>query len=99
MSEKIQIVIVDDHPLFREGVAHTLRAEPDLEVVGQGACMEDEVRLTCDLLPDIILLDIDMPGGGLHAAQAIAAACPVTKIVMLTVSEEEEHVVGALRAG
>ena len=99
MSEKIQIVIVDDHPLFREGVAHTLRAEPGLEVVGQGANMEDAVRLACDLLPDIILLDIDMPGGGLHAAQAIAAACPVTRIVMLTVSEDEEHVLGALRAG
>jgi len=99
MSDKIRTVIVDDHPLFREGVANTLRAEPDIEIVGQGDSAEEAIRLTCDLVPDIMLLDIDIPGGGLHAAQSIVAACPVTKIAVLTVSVDEQHLVAALKAG
>jgi len=99
MSDKIQLVIVDDHPLFREGVVNTLRAEPNLEVVGQGATAEDAIRLVDDLLPDLILLDLAIPGGGMNAAQAIVATCPVTKIVILTASEEEDKVVLALKTG
>ncbi len=99
MSDKIHIVIVDDHPLFREGVAHTLQAEPDLEVVGQGATAEDALRLVRDHLPDILLLDIGIPGGGLHAARNVGAAYPVTRIVMLTVSAEEDDVLAAFKAG
>ncbi|MBI3979380.1 MAG: response regulator transcription factor [Chloroflexi bacterium] len=99
MTDRIHIAIVDDHPLFREGVAHTLEAEPDVEIVGQGATAADAIRLARDLLPDLVLLDITIPGGGLNAAQAIAAACPVTKIVMLTISEEEDDVLAALKAG
>lgn len=99
MSERIELVIVDDHPLFRHGVAQTLEAESDFEVVGQGATADDAIRLACDLLPDLILLDIDMPGNGLHAARTIASACPVTRIVMLTVSEREDDVAAAFRAG
>ncbi|MSP12182.1 MAG: response regulator transcription factor [Chloroflexi bacterium] len=99
MSDKIQIVIVDDHPLFREGVVHTLQAEADIEVVGEGSRADEAIRLAQDLLPDLILLDITMPGGGINAARAIATACPVTRIVMLTVSEAEEDVTAALRAG
>lgn len=98
-SDAIQMVIVDDHELLREGVVHTLQAVPDIEVVGQGATADDAIRLARDLLPDIVLLDITMPGGGLHAAQTIATAYPVTKIVMLTVSEEEDDVLAALKAG
>ena len=98
-TDKIHVVIVDDHPLFREGVAMTLRAASDIEVVAEGASAQEAIRLASDLLPDILLLDIDIPGGGLAAAQAVAARSPVTKIVMLTVSEEEEHLLTALRAG
>src|SRR5262245_39370790 len=99
MSNNIRIVIVDDHPLFREGVANTLRVERDIDIVGQGDSAEEAIRLTCELLPDIMLLDIDIPGGGLHAAQTIAAACLATKIVVLTVSAEEDHLTAALKAG
>jgi len=99
MSDNIRVVIVDDHPLFREGVANTLLVEPDIEIVSQGDSAEEAIRLAGNLLPDIILLDIDIPGGGLNAAKAIASACPVTKIVILTVSDEEEHLVAALRVG
>lgn len=99
MSERIQIVIVDDHPLFRDGVIQTLQAEPDVEIVGQGTTAAEAVRLAGELLPDIILLDITIPGGGLAAAQSIAAAVPVTRIVMLTASAAEEDVLTALKAG
>lgn len=99
MRDGIRVVVVDDHPLFREGVAHTLQAEPDIEVVGEGSTADEALRLARDLLPDIILLDITMPGGGLNAVRSIAVACPVAKIVMLTVSEEEEDVLTAFKAG
>ena len=99
MHDKIQMVLVDDHPLFRAGVAHTLQAEPDIEIVGQGASADEAIRLAAELLPDLILLDIHMPGGGLHAARTITTTCPVTRIVMLTVSEEEEDLLAALKAG
>jgi two-component system, NarL family, nitrate/nitrite response regulator NarL len=59
MSDTIRVVIVDDHPLFREGVANTLLVEPDIEIVSQGDTAEEAIRLACDLLPDIILLDAD----------------------------------------
>jgi DNA-binding NarL/FixJ family response regulator len=99
MSEKIQIVVVDDHPLLREGVAHALDMQPDMEVVGQGASADEAVYMAQELLPDLILLDINMPGSGLQAAQTISATCPVTRIVMLTVSEEEEDLLAALKSG
>ncbi len=99
MPNKIHIVVVDDHPLFREGVANTLSASPNIEVVGQGETAEDAIRLARDLLPDILLLDISMKGGGIIAAREISAAYPVVKIVMLTVSEREEDVVASLKAG
>ena len=99
MGDKIHVVIIDDHPLFRDGVAQTLATAPDIEIVGQGASADDAVRLTRDLLPDILLLDITIPGGGLSAAQTVATACPVTKIVMLTASEDEDNLTSALRAG
>jgi DNA-binding NarL/FixJ family response regulator len=99
MNAKIQVVQIDDHPLFREGVAYTLQAEPDIEVIGQGESLEQAVQLVADLLPDLILLDIGIPGGGIQAAQTIAAAYPATKIVMLTASMEDDDLVGALKAG
>jgi DNA-binding NarL/FixJ family response regulator len=70
-----------------------------LEIVGQFATAQEAIHLAQDLLPDVILLDIDMPGGGLNAVRAIAAACPVIKIVMLTVSDNEEHVMDAFKSG
>lgn len=99
MSDKIRIVIVDDHPLFREGVASILGNEPDFEVTGQGASAGEALQLVTDLLPDIVMLDIDMPGNGIKAAREIAVVCPVTKIVFLTVSEADDNLVEALKTG
>lgn len=97
--DKINLVIVDDHPLFREGVVAILGTEPDIEIVGQGDTAEDAIRLVQDLLPDMLILDINIPGDGLRAAQTIANSYPVIKIIMLTGSPDEDNVLTALKAG
>ncbi len=99
MGEKTRVVVVDDHPLFREGVAAIIGSEGDMEVVGQGSNADNAIQLAHDLLPDVVLLDIDMPGNGLEAARRIAEVFPVIRIVVLTVSETEEHLVSAMKAG
>jgi two-component system nitrate/nitrite response regulator NarL len=99
MTDPDRVVIVDDHPLFREGVAATLVSQGDLEVVGEGASAADALALATTLLPDLMLLDLNLPGGGLSAARQVTSACPVTKIVMLTFSEEESDVLASLKAG
>lgn len=99
MPNKVRIVLADDHPLFREGVSRTLSAVPDFEVVGECATADAAVDVVCDLLPDIVLLDVSMPGGGLRAAEHISRTCPVVKILMLTVSEDENDVLAALESG
>ena len=99
MSDKIHVVIADDHTLFREGLAGIISGTEDFEVVGQAGTMEEAVQLARDLLPDIILLDIDMPGGGLEAARMVAEELPVTRIVILTSSEEDDHLIHALKIG
>lgn len=99
MSETLHIAVIDDHPLFREGVANTLHRQPDIEVVAEGESAEDAIAIAGTRLPDIMLLDVSMPGGGLNAARQIARMYPVVKIVMLTVSQDEDDVTEALRAG
>ena len=100
MTEPIRIVIADDHPLFREGVFHSLASEPDLAVVGQAQSGEEALRLAIDLLPDVILLDIGMPGwGGLVTTEKLSQACPATKVVMLTVFDDEDRLLAAFKAG
>jgi two-component system, NarL family, nitrate/nitrite response regulator NarL len=99
MTDRIRVAVVDDHPLFREGVTHVIRNSKVLELVGEGATADDAIRIAKDKLPDIILLDVNMPGGGIEAARVIARVCPVVKMIMLTVSESEEHVTQALETG
>src|SRR5512140_3261891 len=99
MSEAIRIAVIDDHPLFREGVAAILQSEEDMEVVAQGASAEQAVQMAGDLMPDLMLLDIDMPGNGLQAAGRISQAYPVIRLVMLTASEAEENLLAAMKAG
>lgn len=99
MSTSIRIAIVDDHPLFREGVARSLGEIGGFELVGEGASAEDAERLVRASTPDILLLDISMPGGGLAALAGILSAMPEQKVVMLTVSETNADVAQALKAG
>jgi two-component system, NarL family, nitrate/nitrite response regulator NarL len=99
MADRLRVGIVDDHPLFREGLAHTLRSARTLDVVGEGATAEDAMRIAKESVPDILLLDVSMPGGGIQAARSIMQAFPVVKVIMLTVSESEDDVAQALEAG
>jgi len=95
----IRIAVVDDHPLFREGVTRSLSEMGGFEIVGEGGTNEDAVRLVAERRPDIMLMDISMPGGGLHAISSILDLVPDQKIVMLTVSEASDDVTQALSAG
>ncbi|RUW47936.1 response regulator transcription factor [Mesorhizobium sp. M1A.F.Ca.ET.072.01.1.1] len=99
MTAPIRIAIVDDHPLFREGVARSLGEIGGFELVGEGASAEDAEKLVRASAPDVLLLDISMPGGGLNALASILSATPEQKIVMLTVSETNADVAQALKAG
>lgn len=93
------MAVVDDHPMMRRGVSETLSEEPDLELVGTGASAQDALRLAKQERPDLILLDIALPGGGIEAAREIVKSCPDVKVVMLTVREDRATVNAALRAG
>ncbi|MFC3326621.1 LuxR C-terminal-related transcriptional regulator [Mesorhizobium cantuariense] len=99
MTGVIRIAIIDDHPLFREGVTRSLSEIGGFEVVGEGATAQDAERIAATVQPDILLLDISMPGGGLAAVAGILAGHPAQKIVMLTVSEANADVTMALNAG
>ena len=99
MSDQLQIVVVDDHPLYRDGVVKTIESESDIKVIGQGGSGNEAIILADELKPDIILLDISMPDSGLHAAQVIGKENPCVKIIMLTVSENDSDIMTALEAG
>ncbi len=99
MGNRIRIVLADDHPLYRDGVSTSLSSEPGFEVVGECATADEAVSVVSNLLPDVVLLDIAMPGGGIDAAERISTACPVVKILMLTASEDENDVYAALETG
>jgi len=85
--------------MFRAGVVASLAAEPDVEVAAQGSSASEAVRLAEQHTPDICLLDIAMPGDGLTAAREITSSFPATRVVMLTVSEDEDDLLTAMKAG
>ena len=99
MTDTIRVAVADDHPMFRAGVVMSLREEEGIEVVGYAADGSAALALARAELPNVMVLDINMPGGGLEAAQRIAVACPATRIVMLTVSEDEDDLLAAMKAG
>jgi DNA-binding NarL/FixJ family response regulator len=99
VSGTIRVAVADDHPMFRAGVLSSLREEDGIDVVGEASDGPAALALAREELPDVIILDIAMPGSGLEAARQIAAACPATRIVMLTVSEDEDDLLAAVKAG
>lgn len=95
----VTVVIADDHPIFREGLARSLADRGAFSVLGQAADAAGAVDLVRRTRPDVVLLDISMPGGGLEALRAIASLDPAPAVAMLTVSEEDGDVVEALKGG
>ncbi|MEU2198585.1 response regulator transcription factor [Isoptericola sp. NPDC019482] len=96
----IRVLLADDHELLRTGIASVLSSDPDLAVVGQCADGPTAVRECARLRPDVVLMDVEMPGGdGISATAALLAADPTTRVVVLTMFDLDEYVVGALRAG
>ena len=85
--------------MFRAGVVSSLGDESDIDIVGEAGDAATALDLARSELPDVMILDIAMPGGGLSAAGQIASACPATRIVMLTVSEHEDDLLAAVKAG
>jgi len=98
MSDRISIVVVDDHPLFREGVVTTLLESGYFDVVAQAGSKDQALMFAEKHMPDLMLVDVSMPGGGIETAGELANRCPAIKVIMLTVSEQEHDVQAALRA-
>jgi DNA-binding NarL/FixJ family response regulator len=98
--ETIRLLIVDDHALFREGLRALFSAIGDIDLVGEAANGEQAVELVEDFQPEVILMDIDMPGiGGVEATRGILRKTPSTGIVMVTMLEDDASVFSAMRAG
>lgn len=97
---KIRILLVDDHALFREGIASVLNSQHDMEVVGEASDGLEAVVMARKLRPDVILMDVSMPGSdGLEATRQIKQELPEARIVMLTVHDEDEKLFDAVRYG
>lgn len=99
MMAGIRVAVVDDHPLFREGVTRSLSEIDGFEIIAEGGSKDDAVRIAEGLKPDVMLMDISMPGGGLEAIASILNVVPSQKIIMLTVSEDGDDVTTALDRG
>lgn len=98
--DRIRVLVVDDHTLFRRGVVTLVAGREDMEVVGEASDGEEAIERARELMPDVILMDIKMPKvDGLTAARQIKSELPYVKIMMLTVSETEEDLFEAVKAG
>lgn len=96
----IRILLVDDHALFREALVSLVETQPNFKVVGQADSIQEAIALVGKILPDLVLMNITLPDGtGAEATQAILAERPEIKIVVLTLSEEDDHLFEAIRAG
>jgi DNA-binding NarL/FixJ family response regulator len=96
----IRVLLADDHTLFREGLRALFASEEDIEVVGEARDGEEAVREASELRPDVVVMDILMPGtNGIEATRRIRAALPDVKVLVLSMYDDEEHVQRLLAAG
>ncbi|MDQ1196138.1 response regulator transcription factor [Agrobacterium sp. SORGH_AS 787] len=98
MTENIKVVIVDDHPIFRSGVSQSLR-ECGFDILGEGGNADEALALAAKFTPDVILLDISMPGNGLAAIRSILSLSPSIRILILTASERVDDLQIAIQSG
>jgi DNA-binding NarL/FixJ family response regulator len=100
MMDLIRVLIVDDHPVVRDGLFAILSTQPDFTIVGQAASGEEAVRLADTQRPDVILLDLEMPGmDGVAALQQIKLARPTMEAIVLTAFDTDERILSAVKAG
>jgi DNA-binding NarL/FixJ family response regulator len=94
------VLVVDDHPLFRDGVVTALGADEDLEVVGEAEDVASAVATAVDVRPDVVLMDLNLPdGSGIEAIRELASRLPETRVLVMTMSTDDDAVVAAMRAG
>lgn len=100
MTGKITLLITDDHVLVRQGIRTFLELQPDLTVLGEADSGETAVRLAAEFVPDVVLMDLVMPGiGGVEATRQVKQVSPRSQIIVLTSYHEDEYIFPALRAG
>lgn len=100
MPDTVRILLVDDHAVLRAGLRALLEAEPGFQVVGEAGTGEEGVRLAGQTRPDVVVMDLSMPGmGGLEAVRQIAALDQGARVLVLTMHGEEEHLLPVLEAG
>jgi DNA-binding NarL/FixJ family response regulator len=100
MDEKISVMIVDDHPLFRQGLRRVIEAEDDMEVIIEVGDGEEALRLAQKMVPDVIMMDVNIPTmNGLQVTRALKAGLPNTGVIMLTAYHDDEQVFHAIKAG
>lgn len=96
----IRVVVVDDHDLLRAGLVTVLSSDPELAVIGEAADGKEGTRVAVELRPDVVLMDVEMPGGdGITATARIRGLAPEVRVLILTMFDLDEYVVQALRAG
>ncbi len=100
MAEPIRILVADDHPVVRDGLVAMLSTQPDFVVVGEAATGLEAVSLAIALRPQVVLLDLEMPGlDGVEALAQMRAACPEVRALVFTAFDTDDRIVGAVRAG
>ncbi len=99
MSEPIRVAVIDDHPIFLDGLERVLRRMKEVNLVAKGASAADALSIAAEHRPEIMLLDLTMPGGGFEAARAIRGAQPAIKIIVLTASDDHDKVATAIECG
>ena len=99
-DQKLRVLLVDDHALFRRGLQMVLKQEPDIEVVGEAADGQEAVQKASELMPDVVLMDVKMPRrSGIEATEQLRELLPHVKILMLTISDEEADLYDVITAG